>query len=34
LRENNNHVVIGTDNYFVSSDGYLMPTRKDQPPPD
>ena len=32
--ENNNHVVIGTDNYFVSSDGYLMPTRKDQSPPD
>ena len=32
--ENNNHVVIGKDNYFLSADGYLMPTRKDQKPPD
>src|SRR5262245_47858218 len=32
--ENNNHVVIGKDNYFMSADGYLMPTRKDQKPPD
>jgi hypothetical protein len=32
--ENNNHVVIGKDNYFVSADGYLMPARKDQSPPD
>ena len=32
--ENNNHVVIGKENYFVSGDGYLMPTRKDQAPPD
>ena len=32
--ENNHHVVIGTQNYFVSGDGYLMPARKDQPPPD
>jgi hypothetical protein len=21
-------------NYFVSADGYLMPTKKDQPPPE
>src|SRR5258707_4744975 len=32
--ENNHHVVIGTQNYFMSGDGYLMPARKDQPPPD
>jgi hypothetical protein len=32
--ENNNHVVIGKDNYFMSADGYLMPTRKGQKPPD
>ena len=32
--EGNNHVGIGKENYFLSSDGYLMPTRKGQPPPD
>jgi hypothetical protein len=32
--EGNHHVVVGKDNYFVSSDGYLMPTRKDQAKPD
>jgi hypothetical protein len=32
--ENNQHVVIGKDNYFLSADGYLMPARKDQKPPD
>jgi hypothetical protein len=32
--ENNPHVVIGKDNYFLSADGKLMPARKDQPPPD
>jgi hypothetical protein len=32
--ESNNHVQIGKDFYFLSADGYLMPTRKDQPPPD
>jgi hypothetical protein len=32
--EGNLHVVIGKDNYFLSADGYLMPVRKDQPPPD
>ena len=32
--ENNRHIVIGKDNYFLSADGHLMPTRKDQPPPD
>jgi hypothetical protein len=30
----NNHVVIGKDAYFLSADGLLMPTRKDQTPPD
>ena len=32
--ENNRHVIIGTEDYFVGADGNLMPTRKDQPPPD
>jgi hypothetical protein len=32
--ENNNHVVIGDEPYFLSGDGYLMPTKKGQPPPD
>jgi len=32
--ENNNHVMIGKEIYFMSADGYLMPAKKDQPPPD
>ena len=32
--ENNNYLFVGKESYFLSSDGYLMPTRKDQPPPD
>jgi hypothetical protein len=32
--EGNMHVVIGSENYFLSGDGHLMPARKDQPPPD
>jgi hypothetical protein len=32
--ENNNHVVIGGENYFLSADGLLMPAKKDQRPPD
>jgi hypothetical protein len=32
--ENNNYVFVGRDSYFLSPDGYLMPTRKDQPAPD
>jgi hypothetical protein len=32
--ENNQHVVIGKENYFLSADGFLMPTKKDQRPPD
>jgi hypothetical protein len=32
--ENNNHVGIGKESYFLSADGYLMPAKKDQPPPD
>jgi hypothetical protein len=31
---NNPHVRIGKDSYFVSADGYLMPAKKDQAPPD
>jgi len=32
--ENTHQMVIGKENYFVSGDGLLMPTKKDQPPPD
>jgi hypothetical protein len=32
--ENNHHVIIGKESYFLNPDGLLMPTRKDQPPPD
>jgi len=32
--ENNNHIIIGKENYFLSADGLLMPARKDQAPPD
>jgi hypothetical protein len=31
---NNQHVVIGKEDYFLSADGFLMPVRKDQQPPD
>ncbi len=32
--EANNHVVIGSEHYFLSADGKLMPVKADQPPPD
>ena len=32
--ENNGHVAIGGQKYFLSADGLLMPTKKDQVPPD
>ena len=32
--EGNNQIVIGTENYFLSGDGLLMPAKKDQAPPD
>jgi len=32
--ESNQHVRIGPDDFFLSADGYLMPAKKDQPPPD
>jgi len=32
--EHNQHIRIGDDSYFLSADGHLMPTKKDQPPPD
>jgi hypothetical protein len=32
--ENNHHVVIGKENYYLHSDGFLMPARKNQAPPD
>ena len=32
--ENNVHVGIGDEVYFLSADGLLMPAKKDQPPPD
>ncbi len=32
--EDNMHVYIGKEGYFLSGDGYLMPTKKNQAPPD
>ena len=32
--EDEHQVKIGNEHYFLSGDGYLMPTRQDQPPPD
>ena len=32
--EYNNHVKIGDEGYMLSADGFLMPAKKDQPPPD
>jgi hypothetical protein len=32
--EDNHHVTIGKDDYFISADGLLMPAKKDQAPPD
>jgi hypothetical protein len=32
--EGNNQVVVGTESYFMSGDGFLMPVKKDQAPPD
>ncbi len=32
--ESNVNVVIGKENYYLSADGYLMPAKKDQTPPD
>jgi hypothetical protein len=32
--ENNRHIIVGKEDYFVGADGLLMPTRKDQPAPD
>jgi hypothetical protein len=31
--ENNAQIVIGNENYFLSGDGFLMPAKKDQAPP-
>jgi hypothetical protein len=32
--EYNAQVPVGKENYYMSADGFLMPSRKDQPPPD
>jgi hypothetical protein len=34
ITEGNGQVMIGTENYFLSGDGLLMPAKKDQAPPD
>jgi hypothetical protein len=30
----NRRIVLDKENYLLNDDGVLMPTRKDQPPPD
>jgi hypothetical protein len=32
--ENNVHVTVGKEDYYLSGDGYLMPIKKNQAPPD
>jgi hypothetical protein len=32
--ESNPHITVGKEVYFLSADGKLMPSKKDQPPPD
>jgi hypothetical protein len=32
--ENNSHVEIGGEHYYLCADGLLMPAKKDQRPPD
>jgi hypothetical protein len=32
--EANAHFILGREHYLLSADGHLMPTRKNQPPPD
>jgi len=32
--EGNQQLLLGKENYMISADGYLMPIKKDQPPPD
>ena len=32
--ETNTHVTIAEEDYMLSAEGFLMPTRKDQAPPD
>ncbi len=32
--EDNSHVHIGKENYYLSADGFLMPAKKNQAPPD
>jgi hypothetical protein len=32
--EDDHQVRIGPNDFYISADGLLMPTRKDQPPPD
>jgi hypothetical protein len=32
--ENNSHVVVGSETYYLSAEGLLMPAKKDQTPPD
>jgi len=31
--ENNHHIWVGNENYYVSDDGYVMPAKKNQTPP-
>jgi hypothetical protein len=32
--EDNHHVIVGKEDYFIGGDGFLMPSRKGQAPPD
>jgi hypothetical protein len=32
--ESSEHVRVGTETYYISGDGYLMPVKRGQAPPD
>jgi hypothetical protein len=32
--EGNDNIAVGKEDYLLSPNGYLMPAKKDQPPPD
>jgi hypothetical protein len=34
VTENNPHIMLGGEHYYLSAEGLLMPAKKDQPPPD
>jgi len=34
FRENNTHIRLGKENYYIGADGLLIPAKRNQTPPD